>query len=110
MDNQISSCCASSSSSSSLRRRSIYNLDVELCAFCLDRKQDPVHLPCKHSFCRTCLDIYREERNWVAKFCPLCRRSLSGSDKPSSWTMFLCILLVVLLFSLGPFYLLLLYW
>lgn len=50
----------------------------DLCAFCLDRIHDPVQLHCMHHFCRSCWSLYREARNWQAKRCPLCRRSLEA--------------------------------
>ncbi|EDW01770.1 E3 ubiquitin-protein ligase rnf146 [Drosophila grimshawi] len=90
----------------------------ELCAFCLDHIRDPVQLHCQHHFCRSCLALYREERNWQAKRCPLCRRSLELSsghvrieaDCKGSWRLKLLLLLALLLLSLGTFFLLLIYW
>lgn len=48
----------------------------DLCAFCLDRIQNPEKLHCNHAFCKDCLEMYLEARNWVAERCPICRRSL----------------------------------
>jgi len=47
--------------------------EEEICAFCLDAKRDPVQLKCKHSYCRSCLELYCQARSWEAKLCPLCR-------------------------------------
>lgn len=54
----------------------------DLCAFCLYPKHDPVWLLCRHSFCRSCLHLYRQALDWPAKSCPLCRRSLSEPPPP----------------------------
>ncbi|KAH8407630.1 hypothetical protein KR222_008259, partial [Zaprionus bogoriensis] len=54
---------------------------ADLCAFCLYPKRDPVSLRCRHSFCRRCMQLYREERCWRAKCCPLCRRSLDDAPR-----------------------------
>ncbi|EDW59907.1 uncharacterized protein [Drosophila virilis] len=94
----------------------------DLCAFCLDHIHDPVQLPCcMHQFCRSCLRLYREARSWQAKRCPLCRRSLEAFQTldPNeahlkglllSWRLTFVLLLGLMLFSLGPFFLLLIYW
>ncbi|XP_017016894.1 tripartite motif-containing protein 3 [Drosophila kikkawai] len=97
----------------------------DLCAFCLDRIQNPERLHCNHAFCKTCLEIYLEERNWVAKSCPICRRSLGepwarqgnavrdfrGPGKYIiGWRLFGCMTLAIMLLSLVSFYLLLIYW
>ncbi|XP_017958382.2 tripartite motif-containing protein 75 [Drosophila navojoa] len=90
----------------------------DLCAFCLDPIRDPVQLHCKHHFCRSCWSLYREARNWKAKRCPVCRRSLGACPKAlqqstaskGSWRLTLVLMLALMLFSLGPFYLLLIYW
>ncbi|SPP73914.1 tripartite motif-containing protein 75 [Drosophila guanche] len=89
--------------------------EAEVCAFCLDQLQNPVKLRCNHSFCRSCLEIYREARSWVAERCPLCRRTLEehrGLEARSwkgTWSM-AALILPLLMLSLGTFYLLLLYW
>ncbi|XP_017051059.1 E3 ubiquitin-protein ligase RNF125 [Drosophila ficusphila] len=90
--------------------------EPDLCAFCLDRIQDPERLHCNHAFCRRCLQLYREARSWVARSCPICRRSLDGGGVQvtkqfnDDWRLFGFMMVVLLLLSLGPFYLLLLYW
>ncbi|ALC46934.1 CG34289 [Drosophila busckii] len=48
------------------------------CIFCLEeQQQQPTRLPCRHSFCRLCLERYlqlsRDRR------CPLCRRGFQLS-------------------------------
>ncbi|XP_026842309.1 E3 ubiquitin-protein ligase RNF146-B isoform X1 [Drosophila persimilis] len=50
--------------------------DGEVCAFCLEQIRNPVKLRCSHTFCKGCLQKYREARGWVAERCPLCRRRL----------------------------------
>ncbi|KAH8371135.1 hypothetical protein KR093_006311, partial [Drosophila rubida] len=55
--------------------------EVEVCAFCLDAKRDPVQLRCQHSFCRSCLSLFYQARNWPAKRCPLCRSDLEPLQK-----------------------------
>ncbi|XP_016985004.2 E3 ubiquitin protein ligase RIN2 [Drosophila rhopaloa] len=87
--------------------------ETDLCAFCLDPIQDPEKLHCNHAFCKGCLGIYREARNWVAKRCPICRRSLdeqASRQLNDDWRLFGFMMALLMLLSLGPFYLLLLYW
>ncbi|EDW90626.1 E3 ubiquitin-protein ligase RNF125 [Drosophila yakuba] len=89
--------------------------EPDLCAFCLDRIQIPEKLHCNHAFCKSCLALYREARNWVAKRCPICRRRLDMDDQVprrlrDDWRLFGFMMLPLMLLSLGPFYLLLLYW
>lgn len=55
----------------------------DMCAFCLDRIQNPEKLHCNHAFCKSCLALYREARNWVAKRCPICRSSLDMDGQVS---------------------------
>ncbi|XP_016957186.1 E3 ubiquitin-protein ligase RNF125 [Drosophila biarmipes] len=87
--------------------------DPDLCAFCLDRIRDPEKLHCNHAFCRRCLEMYLEARNWVAERCPICRRSLEShvaKQFHDDWRLFGFMVVLLMLLSLGPFYLLLLYW
>ncbi|KAH8300705.1 hypothetical protein KR018_009777 [Drosophila ironensis] len=56
----------------------------DLCAFCLDRIQNPEQLHCSHSFCRCCLAKYKEARSWVADRCPICRRRLDWQGSRQS--------------------------
>ncbi|XP_043644747.1 E3 ubiquitin-protein ligase RNF125 [Drosophila teissieri] len=89
--------------------------EPDLCALCLDRIQIPEKLHCNHAFCKSCLSLYREARNWVAKRCPICRRRLDMEDQVSrrlhdDWRLLGFMMLPLMLLSLGPFYLLLLYW
>ncbi|KAH8284869.1 hypothetical protein KR054_002088 [Drosophila jambulina] len=101
------------------------NETEDLCAFCLDPIQDPEKLHCNHIFCKACLAIYLEARSWVAECCPICRRSLSelgtkqgnevsdlrdASKHIIGWRLFGFMTLAMMLLSLGPFYLLLIYW
>ncbi|KAH8254357.1 hypothetical protein KR032_009659 [Drosophila birchii] len=94
----------------------------DLCAFCLDLIQDPEKLHCNHAFCKTCLEIYLEARNWVAERCPICRRELGAKQSSAvsdfrglgkyiiGWRLFGFMTFLMMLLSLGPFYLLLIYW
>ena len=41
---------------------------------CLEALVDPIELPCKHSFCRKCMEQLREKG--VSQSCPLCRAPL----------------------------------
>eukprot|EP00099_Drosophila_melanogaster_P004281 NP_001188918.1 uncharacterized protein Dmel_CG17048, isoform B [Drosophila melanogaster] len=87
----------------------------DMCAFCLDRIQNPEKLHCNHAFCKSCLALYREARNWVAKRCPICRSSLDMDGQVSrqfhdNWRLFGIMMVPLMVLSLGPFYLLLLYW
>ena len=58
----------------------------EDCLICLEAIQNPVHLPCNHSFCAPCLEGWRSkygtntphihDGNDVEKTCPKCRRKI----------------------------------
>ncbi|KAH8297100.1 hypothetical protein KR044_004854, partial [Drosophila immigrans] len=90
-------------------------LELEVCAFCLDAKRDPVLLRCRHSFCRSCLNLFCQARNWPAKRCPLCRSNLEPLQQQinyclQNWRLFLLVILAFCVLSIGPFYLLLTYW
>ncbi|XP_030558310.1 E3 ubiquitin-protein ligase RNF146 [Drosophila novamexicana] len=115
--NNCSKCNSASCNNSTISSWST----EDLCAFCLDHIHDPVQLPCcMHQFCRSCLRLYREARSWQAKRCPLCRRSLEAFQtldpneahlkRLHSWRLTFVLLLGLMLFSLGPFFLLLIYW
>jgi len=83
---------------SSLKKLSV---DVEICAFCLDTKRDPVQLECKHSYCRSCLELYCQALSWQANRCPLCRCNLGPQPirrRNVSWISYI----VYLLYSLHP--------
>ncbi|KAH8402459.1 hypothetical protein KR009_012044 [Drosophila setifemur] len=84
----------------------------DVCAFCLESIQEPEKLHCNHSFCKSCLEVYREARSWVANRCPICRSRLYAASKQynDDWLLFVIIGLVLAMFSLGTFYLLILYW
>ncbi|XP_034106218.1 E3 ubiquitin-protein ligase rnf146 [Drosophila albomicans] len=84
--------------------------ELEVCAFCLDAKRDPVLLRCQHSFCRSCLNLFYQARNWPAKRCPLCRSDLEPLQQQLNWRLFLLVMLAFCVLSIGPFYLLLTYW
>jgi phage FluMu protein Com len=42
------------------------------CAFCLQGMEDPIQIPCGHTFCQSCLDDYALSETNDAK-CPKCR-------------------------------------
>jgi hypothetical protein len=49
--------------------------DSDICAICLDRKINPIGLPCEHTFCKFCIRQYSVRQGIVADNvrCPLCR-------------------------------------
>nr|XP_061807822.1 E3 ubiquitin-protein ligase TRIM35-like [Nerophis lumbriciformis] len=49
------------------------------CPTCLDIFKDPVMLPCSHSFCRACLQQWKDKRE---RSCPLCREAFHSMDPP----------------------------
>ena len=52
-------------------------IDDELkCPICTQPFQQPVSLPCQHTFCRTCLEHWLDENH----SCPTCREYPSGDD------------------------------
>ncbi|XP_018601861.2 zinc-binding protein A33-like [Scleropages formosus] len=56
-------------------------LDEELiCSICCEIFKDPVILLCSHSFCRSCLQQYWDQKS--SRECPLCRRR-SSIKKPA---------------------------
>ena len=48
--------------------------EAHKCVICLETPVDPIELPCKHSFCRKCMEQLREKG--VSQSCPLCRAPL----------------------------------
>ncbi|XP_026074708.1 zinc-binding protein A33-like [Carassius auratus] len=52
------------------------------CPVCCEIFQDPVLLPCSHSFCRSCLVHFWESA--VFRSCPVCRRRASKKSPPSN--------------------------
>ena len=48
--------------------------EAHKCLICLEAPVDPIELPCKHSFCRKCMEQLREKG--VSQSCPLCRAPL----------------------------------
>ncbi|XP_057704920.1 E3 ubiquitin-protein ligase TRIM39-like [Corythoichthys intestinalis] len=49
------------------------------CPTCLDIFKDPVILLCSHSFCRVCLQQWKDKGE---RSCPLCRTEFSSMDPP----------------------------
>ncbi|XP_042575747.1 zinc-binding protein A33-like [Cyprinus carpio] len=52
------------------------------CPVCCEIFQDPVLLPCSHSFCRSCLEHFWERA--VIRSCPVCRRRASKKSPASN--------------------------
>lgn len=52
------------------------------CPVCCEIFQDPVLLPCSHSFCRSCLEHFWESA--VFRSCPVCRRKASKKSPLSN--------------------------
>jgi hypothetical protein len=53
------------------------NTDTFQCSICLDRFHDPVILVCEHSFDRTCLQEFIDQKSTPDQHsvpCPICRR------------------------------------
>ena len=48
--------------------------ETHKCLICLEAPVDPIELPCKHSFCRKCMEQLRKKG--VSRSCPLCRAPL----------------------------------
>lgn len=42
------------------------------CAFCMDLYEEPVQLPCQHSFCQACLNSYAQSKKGPKLKCPVC--------------------------------------
>ncbi|XP_057681515.1 E3 ubiquitin-protein ligase TRIM35-like [Corythoichthys intestinalis] len=49
------------------------------CPTCLDVFKDPVMLPCSHSYCRACLQQWKDKGE---RSCPLCRTEFQSTDPP----------------------------
>ncbi|XP_029106356.1 nuclear factor 7, brain-like [Scleropages formosus] len=57
------------------------SLDEELiCSVCCEIFKDPVILPCSHSFCRSCVQQYWDQKS--SRECPVCRRRSSMENPP----------------------------
>nr|XP_061794063.1 uncharacterized protein LOC133585795 [Nerophis lumbriciformis] len=54
------------------------------CPTCLDIYKHPVILPCSHSFCRACLQQWKDKGE---RSCPLCRTEFSSMDPPFNLTL-----------------------
>ncbi len=52
------------------------------CPVCCEIFQDPVLLPCSHSFCRSCLEHFW--KSTVIRSCPVCRRRASKKSPASN--------------------------
>ncbi|EJK45275.1 hypothetical protein THAOC_36115 [Thalassiosira oceanica] len=54
------------------------------CGICLEDSQDPLELPCGHSFCRDCLDGWRSRygvEEEMRRKCPICRARIPPSKE-----------------------------
>uniref|UniRef100_A0A8C9R8L5 Tripartite motif-containing protein 35-like n=1 Tax=Scleropages formosus TaxID=113540 RepID=A0A8C9R8L5_SCLFO len=51
-----------------------------ICSVCCEIFKDPVVLRCSHSFCRSCVQQYWEQKN--SRECPVCRRRSSIENPP----------------------------
>ncbi|XP_035276449.1 tripartite motif-containing protein 35-like [Anguilla anguilla] len=61
-------------------------LEEELsCPVCSEIFRDPVVLSCSHSFCKACLQQYREQKG--SQECPVCRRRSSKDHPPLSLSL-----------------------
>uniref|UniRef100_UPI00358F1357 E3 ubiquitin/ISG15 ligase TRIM25-like n=1 Tax=Myxine glutinosa TaxID=7769 RepID=UPI00358F1357 len=58
------------------------NLDALTCSVCLAVYEEPVGLPCGHSFCRVCIETYWERKEEdTACVCPNCREVFAHKPK-----------------------------
>ena len=48
-----------------------------MCAICCDQYKDPRMLPCRHAFCKRCLEEYQESREQQRDIlvCPVCKKA-----------------------------------
>ncbi|XP_037939894.1 uncharacterized RING finger protein T02C1.1-like [Teleopsis dalmanni] len=68
-------------------------ISTEHCTICLGEKIFPTHLACGHSYCRQCLQEYKNyaNRNLLEKRCPICGYKFSNprcviQAHASQWT------------------------
>ncbi len=59
------------------------------CPVCCEIFQDPVLLPCSHSFCRSCLEHFW--KSTVIRSCPVCRRRASKKSPASNRALKTCV-------------------
>ncbi|EJK46967.1 hypothetical protein THAOC_34345 [Thalassiosira oceanica] len=58
--------------------------DDEICSICLDVYDNPVQLPCGHSFCEACLDGWHKKSKYDVhqpRNCPVCRHRAKPSKE-----------------------------
>lgn len=68
--------------------------DASNCLICCKKFITPMHLPCKHSFCHSCLYpfIVNQCKSMESRFgfhCPICRVNIPktrGTNNPEDWT------------------------
>ncbi|PIK51421.1 hypothetical protein BSL78_11698 [Apostichopus japonicus] len=51
--------------------------DLLKCAICMDRYEQPKILPCFHTFCESCLDLYAKKKGGISFPCPSCRANVN---------------------------------
>ncbi|XP_070540314.1 uncharacterized protein [Ptychodera flava] len=56
------------------------------CRICLNDVKNPRELPCKHSFCKTCLDKYEKSSGLRCPTCNECRETRTGNMPPGTMT------------------------
>ncbi|CAC5389065.1 TRIM56 [Mytilus coruscus] len=67
------------------------NDDITTCTICLEQFNIPKYLPCLHSFCESCIEIYitsafEKENTFIN--CPVCRSKVSAPESsitPEQW-------------------------
>ncbi|XP_046729762.1 E3 ubiquitin/ISG15 ligase TRIM25-like [Silurus meridionalis] len=54
------------------------SVDQFRCPVCLDLLEDPVTIPCGHSFCKMCINGSWDQEDWKRVYsCPLCRHTFN---------------------------------
>jgi len=53
---------------------------MRTCPICFERAEKIYVTPCKHKFCRQCIDIWKDETLSTPPSCPTCRASLVSNS------------------------------
>ncbi|XP_035381166.1 tripartite motif-containing protein 16-like isoform X4 [Electrophorus electricus] len=57
---------------------SVFHQDQFLCPVCLDLLKDPVTIPCGHSFCMVCINVFWDQNYQRRNYsCPQCRKTFT---------------------------------